>query len=74
MLNGQTGGSGGIHILPNVDCKIQRGAMKEVSSAKHSIDLCAISESTNEYPVKAKVVKSWYVHLGGKDRCISISK
>ena len=28
------GGSKGHHILPNIDCKIQRGALQEVSSAK----------------------------------------
>jgi len=30
------------------------GALKEVSSAKNSVDECAIPESTNEYLVKAK--------------------
>ena len=53
MLNGNTRGLGGTHILPNIDCKIQRGAVKEVSSTKNSIDWCTIPESTNAYLVKA---------------------
>jgi len=44
MLNKKTGGSEGNHILPNLDCKLQRGAIKEVSSAQNSIDLCRIPE------------------------------
>jgi len=42
MLNGKTGDLGGNHILPNIDFKIQRGAIKEVSGAKNSIDWCTI--------------------------------
>jgi len=38
MLNGKTGGLGGKHILPNIDSKIEMGAIKEVSSAKNSIE------------------------------------
>ena len=42
MLTGKTGGHGGnhIHILRNIDCKIQRlgGAIKEVVNAENSID------------------------------------
>jgi len=34
MLKGKPGGLEGIHALPYVDCKIQRGAIQEVSSAK----------------------------------------
>jgi len=42
--------------LPNLDCKIQRGAIKEVLSAKNSSnDWCTIPESTNESLVKAKL-------------------
>jgi len=52
----KTGGSGGVnHILPNIDCSIQRGAIKEVSSAKKSIDLSTIPKPTNEYLVKVNV-------------------
>jgi len=40
-------------ILPNVECNIQRGAIKEASSANNSIDLCTLPETTNEYLVKA---------------------
>jgi len=28
----------GNHVLPNIDCKMQKGAMEEVSSANNSID------------------------------------
>jgi len=58
MLNGNTGGAGGNHILRNIDCEIQRGgvAIKEVLDAKNSIDSCLILESTNEYLVKAKAL------------------
>ena len=48
VLNSKSGGSGGNHLLPNIDCNIQRGAMKEVSSAKQNIDLCTNPESTNK--------------------------
>jgi len=55
MLNGKTGGLGGNHRLPNIDCNIERGAIPEVSSATNSIDSCTTPDSTNEYLVKAKL-------------------
>ena len=55
MLNGKTGGSGENKILFNIDCNIERGNVKGVSSAKHSIDRCTIPESTNEYLVNANL-------------------
>jgi len=38
----ETGGSGGNHTSRSIDCKIPKGAMKEVSGAKNSIQLCTI--------------------------------
>jgi len=55
MLNGKTGGSGGNHVLPNIDCNIHKGAIKEASNAKNSFDSRTIPESTNEYLVKANM-------------------
>ena len=58
MLNGRTGGSGGNHILPNLDCTIQRGANKGVPSAINSTNSCTVPESTNESLVEAKKKKN----------------
>jgi len=57
MLNGKTGGLWRESIdCPIADCEIQRGATQELSSAKHSIDECAIPESTNESLVSVCVL------------------
>jgi len=54
MWNGNTGGSGGSHTLPNIDFKLQRKAMEDVSSARNCINVCTIPESAKAYLVQAK--------------------
>jgi len=53
MLNGNPWGLGETIYCPISIEKYKGGAIKEVSSAKNSINWCTLPESTNEYLVKA---------------------